>query len=130
MGLAPSKGALSEGCAGDNEAVDCFIWAGSALAVVADTAAVDGLEVRGRFVMGEETDLEVTMDADREGPSFDATSADLSMNRRYSYLDLMYCSSSLSRSVSSKFGGGGLRISFGLYIELDLELPMALILST
>lgn len=67
--------------------MDCFMWAGSALAAaVADTAAVDGLEVRGRFVMGEETDLGVTMDADREGPSFDATSADLSMNRRYSYL--------------------------------------------
>lgn len=87
MGLVPSKGAFSEGSAGDNEAVDCFIWAGSALAaVLADTAAVDGLKVRGRLVMGEETDLEVTMVADREGPSFDATSADLSMKRRYSYL--------------------------------------------
>ena len=87
MGLVPSKGAFSESCAGDNETVDCFIWAGSALAaVLADTAAVDGLKVRGRLVMGEETDLEVTMVADREGPSFDATRADLSMNRRYSYL--------------------------------------------
>jgi hypothetical protein len=82
----PSKEPFSEGCAGENEAVDCFIWGGNALALVADTAAAAGLKVRGRFVAGEETDLGVTVDADREGPSFDATSADLSMNRRYSYL--------------------------------------------
>lgn len=68
--------------------------------------------------------------ADREGPSFDATRADLSMNFLYSYLPattvsgisarlynnlpLIYCSISLSRSVSSRFGGGGWRNSLGL----------------
>jgi len=39
----------------------------------------------------------------------------------------MYCSISLSRSESSKFAGGGLRSSFGLYIELDLTFPIDLI---
>lgn len=49
-----------------------------------------------------------------DGPSLDATTAGLSTNRRYSYLDLMNFSSSLSRSNSDMLAGGGFRASFGL----------------
>lgn len=89
---------------------------------------------------------EVTDDIEREGPSLDATSADLSINRLYSYFanyregeshqrqtgtsnsHRIYCSSSLSLSVSSKLGGGGYRISFGLNIAFDLMFPIDLMI--
>jgi len=70
-----------------------------------------------------------TEDADRDGPSLDATSADLSKKLLYSYFDRIYCSRSLSRSASIKFGGGGCRISFGLKIALDLTFPICFMVS-
>lgn len=85
-------------------------------------------------VRGVDTDrklpLDVTEDADLDGPSFDATRADLSMKRLNSYFDRIYCSSSLSLSASIKFGGGGCRTSFGLYIALERAFPVAFMCST
>lgn len=79
----------------------------------------------GMLVVGEVTDRGVIREADLEGPNFDATRADLSINLFVSYLASLtsegyiqkrlvdrrlhriYCSISLSLSVSSRFGGGG-----------------------
>lgn len=79
----------------------------------------------GMLVVGEVTDRGVIREADLEGPNFDATRADLSINLFVSYLanltseryiqkrlvdrrlHRIYCSISLSLSVSSRFGGGG-----------------------
>lgn len=93
-------------------------------------------------VRGDDTDRGVVFNEDFEGPSLEATKALLSQNFRYSYLPMrrglrgasqnmrhrdvprMYFSNSLSRDESSRSGGGGCLISFGLNIAFDLALPM------
>jgi len=97
-----------------------------------DEAVVGSGASLGVLVIGAVTDRDVTEEADREGPNLDATRADRSINLFVSYLasltsekfdrkrlvashsHRMYCSISLSLSVSSRFGGGGWRNSFGL----------------
>lgn len=67
--------------------------------------------------MGDETAREACeagTGAGRDGPSFAATSADLSMKRLCSYLDRIKSSSSLSLSFSIMRVGGGFLDSFGL----------------
>ena len=83
------------------------------------------------------------LDADWEGPSSAATCAEREMNFLYSYLSAellacaryarkglddshrMYFSSSLSRSESIMFVGGGCLVSSGLKCAFDLMFPFA-----
>lgn len=87
--------------------------------------------------------------ADRDGPNSAATAAERSieldgasgdalgfasfvrfMNVLNSYFARMYFSSSLSRSDSIMFVGGGYRFSSGLYNALDLMFPVCFMCST
>jgi len=94
-----------------------------------------GGKVRVRVGLdGKEEDVDDLIDeADRDGPRWEATTADRFVRltkRLNSYLSRMNFSTSLSRSTSIIFVGGGLRTSSGLYISLDLIFPTCRMFST